>query len=55
MRTKFINFMNSFVEKVDTSKNSKLAKNFQLKIYVQKAISLSILDEFQQVRADNLS
>ena len=31
MRTKFINFMNSFVEKLDTAKNSKLAEISSLK------------------------
>ena len=53
MQTKFINFMNSFNERFDTPKNSKLVKISSLKIFVQKAISLSILDGFQRVRAEN--
>ena len=55
MRIKLSNFMNSFHDKFDTSENSKLAKNLWLEIYVEKAISLSILDGFQQMRTQNLS
>ena len=47
--------MNSFIEKFDTLKNSKLAKISSLKFFVQKAKYLSMLDGFQQVRAENLS
>ena len=33
----------------------KIGQNFWLKIHVQKAISLLILDGFQQMRTQNLS
>ena len=55
MRTKFFNFMSSFAEKFDTPKKFKIGQNFWLKSFVQKDISLSILDGFQQVRAESLS
>ena len=55
MRTKFINFVNTFVEKLDTSKNSKLAKISSLKCMFKKPYLSQYFDGFQQVRAENLS
>ena len=55
MLMKFINFMNSFVEKFDTPKNSKLAKISTCSLKFCSKSHISILDEFQQVRAENLS
>ena len=52
MRTKFINFMNSFVEKFDTPKNSELAKRSSFKFLLKKP---DLSQVFQQVRAENLS
>ena len=54
MRIKLSNFMNSFFDKFDTPKNSKLAKISSLKFMFKKP-NLSILDEFQQMKAQNLS
>ena len=52
---KFSNFYKRFVDKFDTPKNSKLiGQNFQFEILVQKAISPSILDGFQQIYGDPL-
>ena len=51
---KFSNFMDSFVDKFDTPKNSKLAKIFGLKVMFKKSY-LSLLDGFRQKRAQTLS
>ena len=53
MLMKFINFMNSFVEKFDTLKNSKLANisTFRLKFLFKKPYLNT--NEFQQFRAEN--
>ena len=56
MRMKFSNFMHEqFVDKIDTLKKFKVGQSFLHEINVQKAISLSVLDRFQQMRAQNLS
>ena len=47
-------FINSVFENLIPSK-IEFGQNFSLKIHVQMAISLSIFDRFQQMRAQNLS
>ena len=51
MLMKFSNLMNNL--KLDTPSKFKVGQNLRLEIHVQKAIPFSILDEFQQMRAQN--
>ena len=48
---KFSNLMNNL--KLDTPSKFKVGQNLRLEIHVQKAIPFLILDEFQQMRAQN--
>ena len=51
---KFSNFMNSLLTSLIPAKIQSWPK-FLAEIHVKKAISLSILDGFQQMRVQNLS
>ena len=53
MQIKFSNSMNSLFSNLILPK-LEVGQNFWCEIHVQKAISLSILDEFRQMRAQNL-
>ena len=50
---KFNKFMNSLLTDLIPQK-FKVDQNFYREIHVQKALSLSILNGFQQMRAENL-
>ena len=54
MRMKCRNFVNSLIANLIPQK-FKVDHNFYFEIHVQIAISLSIFDKFQQMRAHNLS